>query len=359
LNRKWIIPVIAAAFLCTACAFLPKEEQLPEAPVLRASEDDQYTQVAVLRGDVIAKEFVICKYQPAVEEVYRFALDDEIIKQAYVEVGDEVKVGDLLVELECTDLVRKVEAQQDTLDSLNLQITQTDEKLKLYYERCALLDEANAAVGGYSGQSDAADRTCLQLYEELEYLKKLLTVEQMAMDELQAELDLYQIRATMDGTVRSVVTVTEGMENRSTKMMNACIVSDLTSGNFAARVDKGLFELGDQVMVVYNDAEHEAEVVELIPSEKDEKVETVLFQLVVPDASLDTDTSGNVTVVYGERLDVLYLPTSAVHTRNNVSVVYYLDEDGIRSSKQVEIGLEASGMVEIVSGLEEGELVIK
>lgn len=354
MNRKWIIPVIAAAFMCTACAFLPKEEQLPEAPVLRVSDDDQYTQVAVQRGDVVAKEYVTCKYQPAVEESLRFELDDELITQVHVKVGDEVKVGDLLVELECKDLVRKVEAQQDTLDMLNLQITQTDEKLGLYYERCALLDEA-----GYTGQAEAADRTCLQLYEELEYLNKLLVVEQMAMDELQAELSLYQIRATMDGTVRSVVSLTEGMEKRSTKSSTACTVSDLSSGNFEARVDKGLFKIGDQVMIVYNDAEHEATVSEITPSEKDEKVENVIFQLVIPDTSIDTDTSGSITVITGERKNVLYLPSTVVQTRNNVSVVYYLDENGIRNSKQVEVGLVAAGVIEIVSGLEEGELVIK
>ena len=59
MKRKWIIPVVAAACLCAGCALLPQEEQLPDAPVLRAFTGDQHTLVAVERGDIVKEEIII------------------------------------------------------------------------------------------------------------------------------------------------------------------------------------------------------------------------------------------------------------------------------------------------------------
>ena len=58
------------------------------------------------------------------------------------------------------------------------------------------------------------------------------------------------------------------------------------------------------------------------------------------------------------RKDVLMVPDSAVTTLNGKSIVYYQDESGLKAYKQVETGLKANGMVEIVSGLAEGESII-
>lgn len=359
MNRKWIIPVIAAAFLCTSCALFPEEEVLPEAPVLREAGARNYTQVEVLRGDLVAKTRIICKYQPAVEEALHFPMSDEIISQAYVKQGDEVTAGTLLMELENSDLHRQIEAQQETLDLLNLQITQTDEKLGLYYERCALLDRASAVSSAYSYQSEAADRTCLQLYEELEYLNKLLEVEQMAMDELQQELSQRQIYATMDGTVTYVAKPNADRRWTTTAGVTMCKVSDLTTSSFAAEVTKGILKKGDSVIITYNEADHEAKVTGVTPHAKKEDMEKVTFQLEILDADLSTETKGEVIVETGRKENVLYLPESAVVTLDRVEIVYYLDENGIKDSKVVETGMEANGYIEIVSGLEEGEMVIK
>ena len=58
------------------------------------------------------------------------------------------------------------------------------------------------------------------------------------------------------------------------------------------------------------------------------------------------------------RENVLTLPEKAIDTINGQSVVYYQDELGLKSYKIVTTGLIAGGMVEILSGLSEGEQVI-
>ena len=58
------------------------------------------------------------------------------------------------------------------------------------------------------------------------------------------------------------------------------------------------------------------------------------------------------------RDNALVVPAKAVTTVAGQTVVYYVDEDGLRAYKPVETGLAANGMVEILSGLEEGEAII-
>ncbi len=52
------------------------------------------------------------------------------------------------------------------------------------------------------------------------------------------------------------------------------------------------------------------------------------------------------------------MPASAVSTINGETVVYYQREDGMKTYKSVTVGLLAGNMIEIISGLTEGELVI-
>lgn len=74
---------------------------------------------------------------------------------------------------------------------------------------------------------------------------------------------------------------------------------------------------------------------------------------------MSAGVKGEITLVKDRRDDVLCLPAKAVTTFENTYIVYYVDENGLKSSKVVETGLYADGLVEIVSGLEEGEMVIK
>ena len=59
-----------------------------------------------------------------------------------------------------------------------------------------------------------------------------------------------------------------------------------------------------------------------------------------------------------EHNDVLYLPDSAVNKMGDSYIVYYEDENGLKSAKEVTVGLKAENKIEITSGLEFGDAVI-
>ena len=68
--------------------------------------------------------------------------------------------------------------------------------------------------------------------------------------------------------------------------------------------------------------------------------------------------SGSVNVVLDQREDVLYVDRKAVKTADGKYFVYMLDENGLRTRKEITTGLETGNYVEIVSGLTEGDSVI-
>ena len=82
------------------------------------------------------------------------------------------------------------------------------------------------------------------------------------------------------------------------------------------------------------------------------------FALTQPAFTLEGNDRGTLVLVLDERTDVLRVPSGAISTINGEAVVYYQSESGFKTYKNVTIGLEAEGMVEIISGLEEGEEVI-
>ena len=360
MKRKLIVVLlVVSVLLCTACALLPKEAVLPEAPELLV-QSKQYTLIPVTRGDIALVLEKSCTYEAGVQEELYFSLHQEPISKILVKKGDVVTAGTLIAELESTAIVEQIAASQKILDSLTVEIAQTEERLDLYYEKCAALETAAAADSMYSYQLESAQRTCLRLYNDLEFLKKDLAVEQMAMDELTAQLEQRRVFAGMDGTVSYAMELQEGKVHKSFKSQAICRISDMSTSRFVSRVSAGTLKKGDPVTVVYDDQEHAATISSIAPIENTNNIELAEIALAVPDETLSSNMKGQLIATLEEKKDVLLLPESSVETLNDgKTIVYYLDESGIRYSKEVEIGLTAVGMVEIVSGLKEGELVVK
>lgn len=127
-----------------------------------------------------------------------------------------------------------------------------------------------------------------------------------------------------------------------------------------------LFQAGDVHNMKINGSVYSATVIEpeeigaerLAHTGEENEIYPVYFRIDDMSACLYSDLRGTISIVLGEKKDVLYVPTSAVTTINDEVIVYYEDEDGIRNIKHIETGLEANGKIEVVSGLKEGDTII-
>ena len=185
----------------------------------------------------------------------------------------------------------------------------------------------------------------------------------MRLEEDQARLDQRQLRAPIDGTVTYLRKFKEG--DVSTVGERMVTVADSTLSLFRAETEYwDRFHPGDGVIVtakktdyaavVMSEAELGLEKAEKTPGKK----AYVYFALNEPTFDLEDNDRGTVVLTLDTREDVLCVPSGAVSVINGETVVYYQDENGVKAFKRVEAGLTANKMTEIISGLEEGELVI-
>lgn len=365
MSRKRIIFfLIACALFCSSCAFIPKEEKLPAAPKLINSKKSTYTMVEVVRGDIRESFPGKCRFQAAKEEQLSFSIYKEPISKIYVSKDDYVTAGTLIAELECSDLKEQVAQQQQQLELVQLQVTQGEELLGLYYERCSALDDAVAVDPSYASMSSSAEKMCLQHLNELELLRRQLEIEQATLDKLQEQLGLRQLYAGMDGTVTYIQSMPLDPQEKAMPDRIVCTISDISSCYFSTEVfysikDRTNLKVGDTFDILFTQGTYSATVTSIEPSKGNDGYFTVIMEPVTATDGLSNGSTGSFEIVKQERKNVLYLPAECAELVDNKAVVYCLDEMGVRYAKEVETGLVAENKVEIISGLEEGELVIK
>lgn len=84
----------------------------------------------------------------------------------------------------------------------------------------------------------------------------------------------------------------------------------------------------------------------------------IYFKLLSQDYDPNNISSGTISLCIGEKKNVLTVEKDAIHTSGENYYVYLLDEEGIRRMQFVELGLWGTDVVEVLSGLEEGDYVI-
>jgi len=75
-------------------------------------------------------------------------------------------------------------------------------------------------------------------------------------------------------------------------------------------------------------------------------------------AMLKPGLFGRVQILYDLHQDVPVIPRSAVITEDEYSHVFVINEDGSASRRTIQLGYESNGHIEVLTGLDKGELVV-
>ncbi|MHB8128504.1 MAG: efflux RND transporter periplasmic adaptor subunit [Mobilitalea sp.] len=325
----------------TGCGLLPEEEELRTAPIVSAYEAEEYNYILVERGDIISDEDMLCIYQPTKEEKLSFPIAGEYYGNVYVKAGDEVKKGDLLAELQMEQVLLSIEDSKLAVTKLELQIKHIDNQMSLERERLTITKDNNTnSLENYEAQKS-------QVIDSLYIAKKRL-------EEKEELKRVRQIYAGMDGII-SYVKVTR---SRDTSVEGEEFITIMDSSlSFTAKSKNGKYlTLGDKVDIVVGEETYTTEIksIEDDPS----GVQIIKFALTEPTTNLPQGARGVYKLILEEKKDVLYITASAVIIAGDKSIVYGVDEDGLKTIKAIETGMNADNKIEILSGLEEGERVI-
>ncbi len=346
-------------FSMVGCSLLPKEEELPMAPVLVEAETEEYTVATVVRGDVRIEEVVRANYVPSASEKLAFRMGDELVSKVYVQVGDTVKTGDVLAELDVTNQKDQLRVQQERIDDLYLQLEHLYESEQLDLSKAQLADE-QAAENGITDWTSQMDSVLGQYEDQARQIRNSIQVAEKRLTELKREVEERQLIASIDGTVTYLYEFQEG--ERAEEGRSVITLSDMSQALFEVYSENGsLLELGETYMLTSNDTEYEVVVrsaEELAEEGIDAKEGHIYLKMKTPDPTIEQGASGSVHVILEESISTLWVPAKAVREIRGKHVVYCLNEEGFREMREVTIGIQNGKITEIISGVEENEIIV-
>lgn len=357
-HRRMFTILIILSLTLSGCSLAPKEEVLPEAPVIPIGNVEDYELVEVLRGDIIESLTVDCTYTAFQTEELNFQVSGIRLDHVYIKEGDLVKKGDLLADLEMDHLGEQIEDRTDNVNLLEIKISNENDRKELAISSQNKLK----AMDGYNSQIDKEYELELRGYDNsIHSLQDELYIEKKRLDQLTEEQFNRQIVAGMEGIVSYIANYQNGdlsdQETTFIKIYNPSTMVFVVDGKYS-----DLFTLGQEYTVdVYG---MEYKVIALSPEDlsplgnPDEVSQKIYLKLIEDNTSLQSGNQGKITFIINEMNDILYLPLAAVHKEDGNAYVYIEDEGGFKSMKQIEIGTSADKKVEIISGLDEGDKVI-
>ena len=354
-----LLPLAALALSLTACDLLPVEETFRAAPVIHEFNQVEYILAACTRGELTLNKTVNCVYIPVRSEGLSFLIGGLRYDEVYVRAGDAVKQGDLVAQAVLDDIVAQIDGLEQQVQSLRLQREQLEQDRALALRRQEVAD----AYADEKTQKEHIDALNEGYDARREDIDDALTIAQMRLEDQQRRLGERQLRAPIDGTVTYVRRVRTG--DLTAVGERVATIADSTLSLFRAETEYwDQFTAGEHYIITSRKVEYEAVVVEPeevgAPRQEREpgKKGYVYFMLTEPTFELEDSDRGTLILTLDHRDDVLRVPDSAVSTINGQTVVYYQTDDGMRAYKNVVTGLEAEHMVEIIEGLEEGDIVI-
>lgn len=214
-----------------------------------------------------------------------------------------------------------------------------------------------------------AEMDVQRLTDEIDpQLTKAVDRAQLAVERLQAQVDLTQISSPIAGRVTSIA----AYEGRTVQAFKPVfVVADeseliVTSEPMSTQLQK-LVEGMDCVLALsaYPGKELPGKIVQLpYPygsgggATLEEADKRTLISFDPQDIQLEAGDLTKVIVTLQRKEDVLWLPPAAIRTFAGRKFVVVQDEGGAQRRVDVTVGIESLERVEIVDGLEEGQIVI-
>ena len=360
--RKLKSSILSSAILIALLCGCAKEEEENIVVLDTSSEEATYGLITVMRDDVVLSKNLTVTYTQLREQEIAFSSGGKRISKVYVESGDTVAVGDVLISLSTDNL-------QEKIDELNYNIEKN--KLQLGYLDSAEAFDLEDAYSSFVYTGKEIEEEDIDKYEKnkesiqrnyrykREDLQDEIEFDQKKLNKYQSELNASLVRSNIAGTVYGIKENLEGSTSKKDEVVMTIV--DNASGLFEMEEPDyaSCFRDGESVemKIVYGNASGDYE---LIPHAISSWGETQKFEILTgPDnEGIDVGTTGTLRLILDSREGVLTLPVGAVYHADGKPYVYMLDDNNFRQIVYIDTGLVGDDKVEITRGLKEGDQVV-
>lgn len=338
--------LVLAALLLTGCGKNDGKSAY-KVNIVKSDVSDSYALATAEMGDVELVSNISCSYQQLNEEKLSFAVAGYKVAHVYVLEGDSVSAGDLLAELDVSDLTSRNTSLNEQIMESELGIKQQKELISFYKGRIAKAETTLKDKEDYTLAIQACEEKIATYEGNIEYAKGKIAVNEAII----AQSALY---AGMDGTVSSI---RDDIGNfRSALNSTVMTIIDTTDCAFIATDTKmtDAVKVGDSVYVNISGSKNYAATVTMVDTEADK----IVFELDEPEFTFTVGQRATVSIKLDERKNVLTLPATTVYGTDEMHYVYTLNENGVREMREIKVGLIGNQKVEILDGIGLNESVI-
>ncbi len=382
----------ASMLLFSSCGMLPQEEEALAPPVM-APEEVEYVTHEVKIGDIVNELSGSCAAVSKTQYNLSFTEMGGHLDSINVKLGDEVTAGQVLATLDTDSLAKNIEIKKVQISKTNLEIdnilTSAKNELTLLENEVNLVLEKKAELtlrledetisdedrAGIQSEIEGIDDSMINYNIRLENArnnadatkntsilsKKMdLQIQEIELSDMENTMAKSTITAPTAGTVVFIEEVAVGDYVPALKMLiGIADPQDLVMEYTGTKANS--LKVGMAATITVNDTDYAAEVVSTpsnVPVELMELYEdTVLLSFAEIPEGLELADRGNFVVVLEEKSDIIVVPKNAIVTYVGSYYARVL-KNGVGNEQSVEVGITSSSEYEIISGLEEGDLLI-
>ena len=349
-----------------------------------SKQETTYLTESVTRGNV-EKTVVASGSVESVNEVDVGAQASGKITKLYVKLGQEIKKGEMIADIDSTTQINTLNTKKAALVSYQAQLkakkTAYDVALssynrlsKLYMQKATSLDSVNTAKS-----------TLDNAKAEMEVIEANIKQAEIEVNTAETNVGYTKITAPMDGTVVSVP-VSEGQTvNANQTTPTIVTIADLSKMKIKPEISEGditKVKAGQEVsFTILSDSQtvYHSVIDSVDPanttitdssstssstnsSSSSSTTSAIYYYANVlidnPDRTLRIGMTTENNIKIANAKDVLLISNMAIQKRDGKSVVNILNDKNQPEQREVETGVQNDFHTEIKSGLNEGEKVI-
>lgn len=354
--KKVLFIVVPAVILVGLIAFFAIDGS--------AKKDDAVKTVAVNRSSIVDKAVAVGEIEPKNEIAVKSKISG-IVRRVFVEMGDKVKIGDPLFDIapdptpiEYAEAKRQVELAEVSFKNV-----------KQEYDRSrSLMEKSLISTQEFESKQAEFEESELRLKLAKE---KLALIESGRTEVADRPVDNI-IKSTIDGTVLAVQVevgnpvVPLTSYQAGTELMTLARMDDLIFRGTVDEIDVGKLSenMPAEIQIGALPNEKVTGVVTKISPKAHKQEGATVFEIELAIDSLGKNFlragySANADVIISKRENILVIPERLVTITDTSSTVEVQDSLGNIATRPVETGLSDGINIEIVKGVEEGDLVVE
>lgn len=287
------------------------------------------------------------------------------IKGIYVSVGDMVKKGQLLAEQENSEYLAGLSRAEALRDAADAQLGQAEEDVEVQKAKVRSLKKSDTA-NKYDVK--AQEKTRDKSEAGVDAQESLLEAAESAVESAKLELAKTRLYAPMEGVITEKDAEAGEVKAQATPILSISSEDALEADAYLTETDMKKVKVGDsaEVTLVSTDGNGQtlqAKISNIYPAPAVQNggpaAYKVVFDLIDSGSNLKVGLTGTAKIKLSRELNAVFVPQSSLFSDGGKDYVMVIS-GGLPEKKEVEEGARGSdGNVEILSGLSEGDKVIK